>query len=424
VVAGGARLDDDGRTGVFYVLDLTERRRVEEQAQAAQRLEAVGRLAGGVAHEINNALQGVLGFNAFVVRRLGPEHAAHGDAMRVQQSAERAARIAQQLLAYSRRQVLQQIDLDLTHVVLEFAPVLRQALGAECALRIGSLESSAMVHADRAQLEQVLLNITLNARDAMPLGGTLTIGVETLAARGVRTLGDGAGLHPGDYIQLTASDTGTGMDQETRARVFEPFFTTKPVGQGTGLGLSVVHGIVQQSGGYVWVDSEPGRGTTVRIVLPRVEAPATGGPVSAPAAPDQAIGGGPRGHETVLVVDDEPVVLAFIASLLRDAGYQVIEASNGPDALERFEAALRTEAAVDLVLTDLIMPGVGGRELGERLAERAPELPVLYTSGYTGDEVARRGLIGEGAAFLAKPFAPDELLQRIRGLLDRRVHRS
>ena len=424
VVAGGARLDDDGRTGVFYVLDLTERRRVEEQAQAAQRLEAVGRLAGGVAHEINNALQGVLGFNAFVVRRLGPEHAAHGDAMRVQQSAERAARIAQQLLAYSRRQVLQQIDLDLTHVVLEFAPVLRQALGAECALRIGSLESSAMVHADRAQLEQVLLNITLNARDAMPLGGTLTIGVETLAARGVRTLGDGAGLHPGDYIQLTASDTGTGMDQETRARVFEPFFTTKPVGQGTGLGLSVVHGIVQQSGGYVWVDSEPGRGTTVRIVLPRVEAPATEAPVSAPAAPDQAIGGGPRGHETVLVVDDEPVVLAFIASLLRDAGYQVIEASNGPDALERFEAALRTEAAVDLVLTDLIMPGVGGRELGERLAERAPELPVLYTSGYTGDEVARRGLIGEGAAFLAKPFAPDELLQRIRGLLDRRVHRS
>jgi len=417
VLAGGARLDADG-SGVFYILDLTDRRRVEEQAQAAQRLEAVGRLAGGVAHEINNALQGVLGFNSFILRRLQKDDAALADAEQVQRAAERAARITQQLLAYSRRQVLQQLDLDLSQVVTEFSPMLRQALGSDRTLVIESAVDDTTVHADRTQLEQVLVNLTLNARDAMPGGGQLTIrtaridvGEDWVARQ------SGGRLAPGSYVELTVQDTGVGMDAETQARVFEPFFTTKPVGQGTGLGLSVVHGIVRQSGGQVWIHGAPGHGTVIRILLPAVahltHADENGAAViePAPAAP-----GGP---ETILVVDDEPVVLAFAGSLLRGAGYGVLEAASGEGALEVFAADHAGGQRIRLVLADLIMPGMGGRALGEAVGRLAPDLPVLYCSGYTGDEVARRGLVAEGADFLSKPFTPADLLGRIRSMLDR-----
>ncbi len=412
VLAGASRLDADGRTGVFFILDLTERRRVEEQAQAAQRLEAVGRLAGGVAHEINNALQGVLGFNAFILNRLDRADPARADAEQVQRSGERAARITQQLLAYSRRQVLQQLDIDLRRLVNDFSPMLRQALGPDRTLLLDPSGGESVVHADRAQLEQVLLNLTLNARDAMPDGGTLTVRVDSEPAPA--TWAAAHGLPPGEgaVVRLTVADTGAGMDPLTRARIFEPFFTTKPVGEGTGLGLSVVHGIVQQSGGHVWVDSEPGRGTVVHVLLPAV---ADAVPQSPPMR-----GAGRRtprgGSETVLVVDDEPVVLDFAASVLRDAGYRVLTAVQAEQALRM----LATEGDdVALVLTDLVMPGMGGRALGEALARVAPGVPVLYCSGYTGDEVTQRGLIAEGADFMQKPFTPEELLQRIRVLLDR-----
>ena len=397
--------------------DITERRRVQEQAQAAQRLEAVGRLAGGVAHEINNALQGVIGFNAFILGQIGEGHPLYSDARQVQVSAERAARIAQQLLAYSRRQVLQQLDLDLTRVVSDFAPMLRQVIGPTRKLVIAPAPAQAMVHADGAQLEQVLLNLALNARDAMPDGGTLTVRIEERSVAEARTSQPGGSrIEPGDYIELTVEDTGIGMDAETRARVFEPFFTTKPVGQGTGLGLSVVHGIVQQSGGHVWLTAEPGKGTEVRILLPAVAQP-TAGHAGATAYAEAA--GTAGGTERILVVDDEPVVLEFIAAQLRRAGYTVLEASHGEAALEQFRAAQAEGAEVDLVLTDLVMPGMGGRALGEALGAVAPGLPILYCSGYTGDEVSRRGLIAEGAEFMPKPFAPGELLQRVRALLDR-----
>jgi PAS domain S-box-containing protein len=399
--------------------DVTERRRMQEQAQAAQRLEAVGRLAGGVAHEINNALQGVIGFNAFILAQLDDDHPLHSDARQVQVSAERAARIAQQLLAYSRRQVLQQLDLDLTRVVSDFAPMLRQVLGPTRKLVVAPAPPRAMIHADGAQLEQVLLNLALNARDAMPDGGTLTVRIDERTVAEARTSqpGGGSRIEQGDYIELTVEDTGTGMDAETRARVFEPFFTTKPVGQGTGLGLSVVHGIVQQSGGHVWLTAEPGQGTRVTILLPAVAEPTADR--SATAVPDPVAGEAPGGSERILVVDDEPVVLEFIASQLRRAGYVVLEASGGESALAMFHHALAEGTEVDLVLTDLVMPGMGGRALGEALGALAPGLPVLYCSGYTGDEVVRRGLIAEGAEFMSKPFAPGELLQRVRALLDR-----
>jgi PAS domain S-box-containing protein len=397
--------------------DVTERRRMQEQAQAAQRLEAVGRLAGGVAHEINNALQGVIGFNAFILNQIGDGHPLHSDARQVQVSAERAARIAQQLLAYSRRQVLQQLDLDLVRIVSDFAPMLRQVLGPTRTLVLASSPRQATIHADGAQLEQVLLNLALNARDAMPDGGTVTVGIEERSIAEARTSQPGGSrIEAGDYVELTMEDTGMGMDAQTRARVFEPFFTTKPVGQGTGLGLSVVHGIVQQSGGHVWLESNPGRGTRVHILLPAVaQRTADHGP----GACDQSAEAARGGSERILVVDDEPVVLDFVATQLRRAGYDVLEAARGEPALELFREAQAQGAPVDLVLTDLVMPGIGGRALGEALGALAPGLPILYCSGYTGDEVSRRGLIAEGAEFMSKPFAPAELLRRVRGLLDR-----
>ena len=415
VLAGGARLDDGDVNGVFFILDLTERRRVEEQAQAAQRLEAVGRLAGGVAHEINNALQGVLGFGAFALRRLGADHPARADVEQVQLSGERAAKIAQQLLAYSRRQVLQPVDLDLVRLVGEFTLMLRQALGPDKQLLLRVAPEHAVVHADRGQLEQVLLNLALNARDAMSSGGRLVIGLarRRLAAGGAGPAGAPATLAPGDWIELTVEDTGTGMDRATQARVFEPFFTTKPPGQGTGLGLSVVHGIVQQSGGHVWLASEPGRGSTFTILLPEVGRDAT----PQQTAPD----GAPGGRETVLVVDDEPMIREFATMLLSEAGYRVLAAADGGEALELATGASADGPGrgIDIVVTDVVMPGVGGRALGEALAERLPAVPVLYTSGYTGDEVVRRGLVAAGVAFLQKPFAPEDLLRRVRRMLDR-----
>ncbi len=417
VLVGGTRLDEDGRTGVFYVLDLTERRRVESQVQASQRLEAVGRLAGGVAHEINNALQGVVGFNSFILQRLDDEHPARQDAEFVKQSAERAAGITQQLLACSRRQVLRQVDLDLAEVVTDFAPIIRQALGPDRRLMPVQSGGRALVHADRAQLEQVLVNLTLNARDALPPDGWLEMRVERIDVDPDWVGNHGSPqLAPGKYVQLSVSDSGIGMDRDTRARVFEPFFTTKPVGQGTGLGLSVVHGIVQQSGGHVWIESEPGAGTTIRIVLAEVTAPDAA--AAAGAATDGVHGQVRGGPERILVVDDEPVVLAYTGRLLRDAGYDVVEASDGERALAAFRAARAAGHDIDLVLTDVVMPSQGGRALGEALAELDPTLPVVYTSGYTSDEVMRRGLLAQGADFIPKPFRADELLPRIRSRLD------
>jgi two-component system cell cycle sensor histidine kinase/response regulator CckA len=408
-LAGGALFPEGG--GVFFVLDLTELRRIQEQLHAAQRMDAVGRLAGGVAHEINNALQAVIGFAAFALREVAPEHPAREDLAEVDRAARRAATITQQLLAFGRRQVLRPVSLDLNQLVSDFTPVLRRALGPEHRLVVREALASIPVVADRGQLEQVLLNLALNARDAMPGAGTLTIRVGRMAVLPPHARAAGP-LRPGPYAALEVIDTGQGMDSATRSRVFEPFFTTKEAGSGTGLGLSVVHGIVAQSGGAVVVVSEPGFGAAFTVLLPEA-----GGWVS--GQPDDATTPEPgAGHETVLVVDDDPMVLDVTRRALTEHGYYVLAAASPADALR---VAERT--SIDLLVTDVVMPGTSGSALADALAATRPggAPPVLYISGYTGDEVIRQRLLRPEQPFLQKPFDGDLLARRVRRLLDERT---
>jgi signal transduction histidine kinase/DNA-binding response OmpR family regulator len=392
--------------------DVTERRRTMDRLQRAQRMESVGKLAGGIAHEVNNMMSVVLGCSEFVLRRPDLDPAVRADVEQVRQAAERSAVITAQLLAFGRRQMLQPVPLDLNTVVRELEPVLRRTLGesATVELRLGSLGA---VLADRGQLQQVLINLALNARDAMPRGGRFT--VETAA---VELADADAAEHPevrlrfGPHALLRVSDTGHGMDRETASHVFEPFFTTKGVGKGTGLGLSTVYGIVKQSDGYVWVDSEPGEGTTFRIYLPLAGAPLTAEGVAA----DHAAGG----EETVLVVEDEVLVRSLAVRVLEGQGYEVLVAESGEAALDLLDAR---PDQVHLVVSDVAMTGIGGRELGRRLAEAHPDLPVLYMSGYPADEAVRNGLLEERQPFIQKPFAPEALADAVRALLDRTVAR-
>jgi len=368
----------------------TALRESQEQLLTAQRLDAVGRLAGGVAHEVNNALQGVLGFGAFALQSLAPGDPVRGDVEQMLRSGERASRIAQQLLAFSRRQVLQPEPLDVHRVVAEFAPMLRQALGPERELTVAPAAGPAVAHADRGQLEQVLLNLALNARDAMPQGGRLAVAVE--------------GATPdGRAVRFTVADTGVGMDEATRERIFEPFFTTKPVGQGSGLGLAVVHGIVEQSGGWIRCESRPGEGTRFTLELPA----AAGGAAAAPVHANTSTPPPAAGVVTVLVVDDEAAVRLVARRGLEELGYAVLEAEDGRAAL-----AVLAERTVDVVLTDLVMPNLGGADVGRAVRRQWPHVAVVYMSGYTGDVVVRDGLVSADARFLQKPFQPDSL-QRI-----------
>ena len=393
VLVGGAMLEAEPvYQGVFFVLDLTERRNAEARLHAAQRMEAVGRLAGGVAHEINNALQGVVGFAGFARRAIPAGTQAAHDVEEIQKAAVRAADITQQLLAFSRRQVRRPTGLDLGRVVTEFTPMMQQALGPERELVVHVPPGGAPVLADRGQLEQVLLNLTLNARDAMPGGGQLTVAV----ARN-----DGA-------VRLEVTDTGGGMDPLVRERIFEPFFTTKSPGQGTGLGLSVVHGIVHQSGGTIAVESVSGRGSVFRIELPAAGEPAPG-PKS---LPQPAAPGGRQ--EKLLVVDDDPAVLGFAARTLEDAGYLVLRAANGAEALQ----LLAQHPDVAVVLSDLIMPVLSGRALGERISREHPAVRVAYMSGRPGPDFAGDTGPQDGPPLLQKPFTPDGLLRQVRTVLD------
>jgi PAS domain S-box-containing protein len=411
VLVGGARFEEGG--GLFFVLDRTERLRAEEQIQASQRMEAVGRLAGGVAHEINNALQGVLGFAAFVRKGLADDDPMLHDVEQIERAGGRAASIAQQLLAFGRRQARRPAHLDLGLVIGEFAPMLRQALGPERELVLEAPEGSLSVHADRAQLEQVLLNLALNARDAMPDGGQLRVSLarrEVPPDAGVRTVG--GALPRGSYVTIEARDAGVGIDPSLAASIFEPFFTTKGPGRGTGLGLAVVYGIVRQSGGYVSVESAPGEGATFQIYLPEAGIQ--------PAAPDAPERAEPmRGNEVVLLVDDDPLILHVAGRVLGEAGYRVLEAKSGSEALTLLADGQRAPAAhPHLVITDVLMPGIGGRELGERLAQLYPGLPVLYMSGHSDDAVFGAAVAAHRAEFLAKPFTPHDLLRRVRDFLD------
>ncbi len=394
-------------TGVC--IDVTERKQMEERLLQSQRMDSVGQLAGGIAHEANNMMSVVLGCADYVLQRTDLPDAVREDVDQIWRAAKRTAGITQQLLAFSRRQVLQPQVLDLNATVRHLEPILTRTLGETRGLRMHLSPSLGPVRADPGQVEQVLINLTLNARDAMVEGGTLTVETSTVVLNEAYAAGKSvATLRPGEYAALVLSDTGHGMDRAILGRIFEPFFTTKGVGQGTGLGLSTVYGIVKQSGGFIWVYSEPGLGSVFKVYFPAVrsllEPDSERAPV--PAA---------RADEMVLVAEDEEMVRTIMARTLRDCGYAVLEAANGAEALEMVNAR---EGRISLIVADVVMPGLGGREMAARLADRWPDVPVLFTSGYTGMDVVRRGLLDEGNEFLQKPLAPEALARKVREMVD------
>jgi len=396
-----------------HLIDDTERRSAQEQLRLAQRMEVVGRLAGGIAHDFNNVLTVIMGSAQMILRNVPPEHPAKVNAEDIHKAATRAASLTRQLLAYSRRQVLKPQVLDAGAVVAEMEGMLRQLLGAGIEIVTVRTAAAARVKVDLGQLQQVLLNLVINAGDAMPGGGILTIEVAEAELDALYASGRSAAFTPGRYVRLAVSDTGCGMDAETRARVFDPFFTTKAPGKGTGLGLATVYGIVQQSGGHIDVRSEPGCGATFEIYLPRVD--------EAPAAPGQAEGTPGAGTETVLVVEDEELVRKIVRGTLAAAGYAVLEAGDFGEAL----AVSSTHAGrIDLLVTDLAIPGGSGHELAARLAELRPGTAVLCVSGYADQAAVESGYLGTRTPFLQKPFTPDALLRKVRETLDESRRRS
>lgn len=387
--------------------DVTDQRHLEEQFRQAQKMEAVGQLAGGIAHDFNNLLTAILGNTQLLLRDLPPGDSKRGDVEEIRKASERAASLTRQLLAYSRRQMLQPEVLDLNGVVGEMDKMLRRLIGEHIALVTVLAPDLGRVRADPNQIEQVLVNLAVNARDAMPDGGQLTIetaNIELDEAFAKEHLGSKAGA----YALLAITDTGTGMDANVRAHLFEPFFTTKDVGKGTGLGLATVYGIVKQSDGYISVYSEPGHGSSFKIYLPRLST----APIPAVTPAKAGVG---RGTETILVVEDEPAVLSLSQRALEAQGYVVLAASDATTALRLVE---RHGGTIHLVLTDVVMPGMSGRDLADQLAVRRPGIRVLYMSGYPGDAIVQHGELPAGSAFLQKPFSPDGLARKVRDLLD------
>jgi signal transduction histidine kinase/DNA-binding response OmpR family regulator len=394
--------------------DLIERRQAEERLRAMERMESVGRLAGGVAHEVNNQMTVALGCADFLLRRSDLPPTAMADVASIRQAAERSAAITQQLLAFGRQQMLRPDVVDLNALLGELTPALQRTLGYDIAIELSLSPSVCSLVADPRQLQQVVINLALNARDAMPQGGTLRVQTSnlTLAKEAPEAMGLPE-LEHGPYCVLTVSDTGTGMDQETLDHIFEPFFTTKPFGQGTGLGLASVYGIVKQSGGDISVESDPGQGTTFKLYFPQ-------GP-AAPSRSDPVTDSGSAGHSaTILLAEDDETVRVIIARVLREAGHRVLEASHGREAID----ILSQEGPIDLLIADVAMPGVGGLKVSEELARKRPGVPTLFVSGYPGPEMISRGLLREGLPFLNKPFSPDALAIWVRQLLDAGARRE
>jgi two-component system, cell cycle sensor histidine kinase and response regulator CckA len=399
--------------GVLVFRDISERQRAaaslraaEEQLRQAQKMEAIGRLAGGVAHDINNMMTVVLGYADLLLGQLDPADPTHGMISEIKRAADRSAGITRQLLAFGRRQILQPAVVDLNKLVGGLSKILAQLLGAHIEVRFNLDPQAWPVLADPGQIDQVILNLCLNARDAMLDGGVLTIetGHVTLGEANTLEMTDVA---PGEYVILSVSDTGVGMDAATRSHVFEPFFTTKATGEGTGLGLATVYGIVKQSRGHIYVSSEPQEGTTFTVYLPKAEGASAGTPTDETAAP--------RGRESVLLVDDDAGVRSVSAAILRRHGYSVVEAGNGAEALLLCQADARR---FDLLLTDAIMPNLSGRALADRLKMQRPGLRVLFMSGYTEDRILRQRVRDAADAFIQKPFAGSELARRVREVLD------
>ncbi|HEY7513995.1 MAG TPA: ATP-binding protein, partial [Vicinamibacteria bacterium] len=411
-------LHRDNRIGGMILLatDVTSRKqteaalsRTEEQLRQAAKMEAVGRVAGGVAHDFNNLLTAILGYAELALGRLGPEDSVRRHIDGIVRTATRASDLTRQLLAFSRKQVLSPRVINLNDVMAASEGLFRRLLGEDIRLvsRLGTALGATRV--DRAQVEQILMNLVVNARDAMPEGGALVI--ET---RNVQLDEEWASGHPGSstgpHVMLSVNDSGVGMDAETQRHIFEPFFTTKELGRGTGLGLATVYGIVKQSGGYITVESTVGKGTTFRIFLPRVEEkPPKAEAVASASAPA-------RGRETILLVEDEDVVRELAREALQEGGYNVLEARHPGEAL--LVAERQRQDGLDLLLTDVVMPHMSGPQLAERLREHQPDLRVLFMSGYTDDAALRHGVLRSEVFFLQKPFTPEVLARRVRETLD------
>ncbi|MFB3923638.1 MAG: CHASE3 domain-containing protein [Terriglobia bacterium] len=408
IARGEAERDATGRVTRLLgtVQDVTERRNLEEQYRQAQKMESIGRMAGGIAHDFNNLLTIINGYGQLMLERLAADDPLRTSVEAVCMAGERAASLTRQLLAFSRQQILSPRVLDLNELVAGIKKMLGRVIGEDIDLVARLDPKLGRVKADPGQIEQVIMNLVVNARDAMPKGGKLTIqtGNAELDNSYVRSHST---VVPGRYVMLAISDTGVGMDAGIQARIFEPFFTTKERGKGTGLGLATVYGIVKQSGGHIWVYSEPDRGTSFKVYLPCFdEVPAEGAEVRAQL---------PRGSETVLVVEDEEGVRMLIRSVLESNGYRVLEAEGAAKALELGE---RSNGKIHLVLTDVVMPEMGGSELAERLARLHPETKVLFMSGYTDDAIVRHGVLKSELAFLEKPFTPEALVRKVREVLD------
>ncbi len=388
--------------------DITQQRELEEKYRQAQKMEAIGRLAGGIAHDFNNLLTAILGYSHVVVDQLGEGHPLSADVEQIRKAGERAAALTRQLLVFSRKQVLLPAVVDLNAVVTDIDKMLRRVIGEDIELRLVLDGDLGQVMIDPTQVEQVIMNLCVNARDAMPAGGTLTLetGNVDLDESYAKTH---VGVQPGPYVMLAVSDTGIGMDAETKSHLFEPFFTTKPRGKGTGLGLSTVYGIVRQSGGHSWVYSELNRGTTFKIYLPRLEKSGEAHLVEhQKAATDHG------GTETILLVEDDDTIRHMVSSILAKHGYKVIEA---PTPHAAIAAAAQHIDGIDLLVTDVVLPGMSGPELVARMAKVHAGLKVLYMSGYTDDAVMQHGLLEAGTAFLQKPFTPDGFLRKVRAVL-------
>ncbi len=403
--------DDKDRAFELFAEDITERRALEQQLRQSQKMEAVGRLAGGIAHDFNNLLMVISGYSEFLLERLGSQPELRSPAQEIASAAERASSLTRQLLAFSRKQMLAPKTVYLNSIVTENLKMLTRMIGEDIDLVMHPAENLWPVRADSGQIEQVIMNLAVNARDAMPSGGKLTI-----EAANVSLDEEYARLHaplrPGDYVMLALSDTGAGMDAETQSHIFEPFFTTKGP-KGTGLGLSTVYGIIKQSGGYIWVQSEVGKGTTFRIYLPRVAA--TGEPAVPQVAVAEQLRAVEPGTETILLVEDEANLRYLARQFLEKQGYKVIEAADGAVAMQ---IAVAHEGVIHLLLTDVIMPGMNGRELAQRISEIRPNVKVLYMSGYTENVVGHDGTLDAGVRLLQKPFNLRDLKSKVREVLD------
>jgi two-component system, cell cycle sensor histidine kinase and response regulator CckA len=400
---------EEGVFAIAFVSDISQRKQLEEQLLHAQKMEAVGRLAGGVAHDFNNMLTVISGYNRMILDELSTLDPLRGYAEEVLKASDRAAALTNQLLAFSRRQIMQPRVVSVNAIMAQTQRMLQRLIGEDVELVLGLAPGAGNIKADPGHVEQAIVNLAVNARDAMPLGGRLTIETAnvTLDENYAKTH---MGVTPGEFVMIAVSDTGHGMDGETRRRIFEPFFTTKEKGKGTGLGLATVYGMIKQTGGDIWVYSEPGRGTTFKLYFPRVTGQAPE-PLETSSDELKQVGG-----ETILVVEDERSVRELTVKILKQLGYSILTASSGAEALDISASHTGT---IDLLLTDVVMPNMSGRQLADQLSQTRPDTKVLFLSGYTENTVVHHGVLDPGVDFLPKPFSRETLAKKLRTMLVR-----